>query len=171
MAASALQRPRRRGLGEQLAEGQPEDLAQGDYGRQPRVERRARAGLAFFQLLVGVRGDPREVGGALLAQTALLAGPLQTDADVAPVLLPGRSPPLSGHPPIVLGRCWRMVIPVWESVRDPRPLWTTRRPTAAMSVALPSVSADAPRKEQRWRPAPTPLRPDGPLPTLVPQSA
>src|SRR5262249_21313886 len=119
MEASVLEVAGRGRLGKQLRERQPEHLTQCHQRRQPGVEGCARAGLPLLQLLVGVRRDAGEVGGPLLTQALLLARPLQAYADVAAVLLPGRSPRLSGHAPIVVAPCRRMAIPVWESADGP----------------------------------------------------
>src|SRR5690349_21923783 len=164
MDGSALQRTQGRRLGEQLCQRQLEHLAQRDERGQPGVERRARTGLALLQLLVGVAGDPGEVGSALLAQAALLARALQAYADVSAVLLPGRSLPLSCHAPIVVAGRRGAVIPVWESADERSALWTSRRSAVAMSVALPKVADDTPGRRSDGGPR----RPGSPPPRALP---
>ena len=62
---------------------------QGNEGAQARVHRGAGAGLAFFELLVGVGGDASGVGQGFLAEPFGDAGALQPQAQLA-----GDGPPL-----------------------------------------------------------------------------
>ena len=73
----------------QLLHPHVERRRQGDEGAQAGVHRGAGAGLALFELLVGVGGDAGGVGQGLLAQALGDAGALQPQAQLA-----GDGPPL-----------------------------------------------------------------------------
>src|SRR5690349_12928183 len=119
-----------------------EHPAQGQQRREAWVERRARARLALLELLIGVRRDPGQVRGPLLAQPPAFSRLLEPHPDLPAELLPGGrltttlTTSLHRHAPILLIHSSRMVIPMWQFADDPALLWTTG-PDPSTTVGQP----------------------------------